>query len=234
MGQKSRRGFLHQVLWLRVSCKAALWGHPELQSSQGLPEEGSASGLTDVAAGCCSSLAIGPRASCWLLAGGRPHFLVTGASPEGSSQHGSLFCKKEQGRRTKESVKTDVTVFSYLTLEVTSHHICRIPFIKSQSSRSAHTQGKDVALGHEYQKVGISVPFLFSTVMMDHNPFQNWEMCWGSPGWPPGPMIYWKDLQDSVYSSTMNCGSWRISKRKNCLGQSPEKTTPGCCARCCL
>lgn len=76
-----------------------------------------------------------------LFAGwGCPHFLVT----EGSSQYGSLFHKTSREKSQEERVaEIDITVFCYVILEVTSHHICRIPFMRRELPGPAHTLGEE-------------------------------------------------------------------------------------------
>lgn len=77
-----------------------LWGcHPELQSSQGLPEEGSASGLTDVAVGGMLLLA-----GCWakgLLLEAALTFLSHGLLQRVAHNMAAYFERRSKGEEPK-------------------------------------------------------------------------------------------------------------------------------------
>lgn len=62
---------------------------------------------------------------------------------------------RKQANEKMRVPKTEATVFCNLISEVTSCYFCHILFIRSKSLGPAHTEGKGMIWGHEYQEVGI-------------------------------------------------------------------------------
>lgn len=60
----------------------------------------------------------------------------------------------------ENSWKTETPVFCNLILEVLSHHLCHILFVRKESLDPAHAGGGEIAQGCEYQEVVIVVAIL--------------------------------------------------------------------------
>lgn len=108
-------------------------------SSEDSTGEGSASRLTYVVVGSIQFLElVGLSASVpfwpfWLLADDCPQILAMKTPP-------TLQLTSPKAARESAS-KIEVTILRNLTVKVTSHHLCHILLVVSQSLHSAHTEG---------------------------------------------------------------------------------------------
>lgn len=98
-------------------------------------------------------LVIGVRASlpCWWLAAGCSLSLAMWIPPTCFIRANT---QKEQEQDREGARKMEVTVFSNLVTEMTSHHFWCITFVRRKSWGPAHYRGEEITQSCEFQETG--------------------------------------------------------------------------------